>query len=72
MNQVLSDEEIEEIQNREFSQNDWLWFYARAIEQAILNKLSVVGYYDTATEIIVNGTTHPELYLPVYLLKESK
>ena len=36
---LLSDEEIEEIQNREFSQNDWLWFYTRAIEAAILDKL---------------------------------
>jgi hypothetical protein len=28
----LTDEEREEIENRPFSQNDWLWFYTRAIE----------------------------------------
>ena len=27
----LTDYEIEEIQNMEFSQNDWLWFYTRAV-----------------------------------------
>ena len=36
---ILTEEEIEDIENRPFSQNDWLWFYTRAIEQAILNKL---------------------------------
>lgn len=36
---ILTEEEIEEIQNRPFSQNDWLWHYARAIEHAIISKL---------------------------------
>ena len=41
---ILTEEEIEEIQNREFSQNDWLWFYTRAIEEAILKKLKTEKY----------------------------
>jgi hypothetical protein len=46
MNQVLTDEEIDKIQNQEFSQNDWLWFYTRAIEAAVLAKFGEpVGYY---------------------------
>lgn len=36
---ILTEEEIKEIQEKPFSQNDWLWFYTRAIEQAILDKL---------------------------------
>lgn len=36
---ILTEEETEEIENRPFSQNDWLWFYTRAIEQAIFDKL---------------------------------
>lgn len=36
---ILTEEEIKEIQEKPFSQNDWLWFYTRAIEQSILDKL---------------------------------
>ena len=31
-------EEFEEIEDVPFSQNDWLWFYTRAIEQALKEK----------------------------------
>jgi hypothetical protein len=34
----LTDEEREEIENRPFSQNDWLWFYTRAIEAKLKEK----------------------------------
>ena len=34
----LNDEEREEIENRPFSQNDWLWSYACAIESALKQK----------------------------------
>ena len=34
----LTDEEREEIENRPFSQNDWLWFYTRAIEAKLKDK----------------------------------
>ena len=34
----LTDEEREEIENRPFSQNDWLWSYACAIEAKLKEK----------------------------------
>ena len=34
----LTEEEREEIENRPFSQNDWLWFYTRAIEAKLKEK----------------------------------
>ena len=37
---LLTDEEIEAIENQERSQNDWLWSYTRAIEAAVLAKLN--------------------------------
>lgn len=35
----LTDDEFEELQNMEFSQNDWLWFYTQAVENKLLEKL---------------------------------
>ena len=34
----LTDDEREEIENRPFSQNDWLWFYTQAIEAKLKEK----------------------------------
>ena len=36
---MITDEEFEELQNRPFSQNDWLWFYTQAVEQLVLEKV---------------------------------
>ena len=36
---ILTDDEFEELQNMEFSQNDWLWFYTQAVENKLLEKL---------------------------------
>jgi hypothetical protein len=77
MNRVLSDEEIGEIQNREFSQNDWLWFYTRAIEAAVLAKFGEpVGYFYKGPNGEGWRQAHDPQFLlahtPLYALKEHK
>lgn len=37
---ILTEDEFEELQNMEFSQNDWLWFYTQAVETKLLEKLN--------------------------------
>ena len=65
---ILTEEEIEEIQNQPFSQNDWLWFYTRAIEVAIIKKLgSPVAYHHE------DGLSYENHYIgsiPLYKLPE--
>ena len=68
---ILTEDEIQEIQNHPFSQNDWLWFYTRAIEAAILKKIGepVAWHHE------VEGLSYENHYsgnVPLYELPEVK
>jgi hypothetical protein len=36
---MITNEEFEELQNKQYSQNDWLWFYTQAVEKLVREKM---------------------------------
>ena len=75
---LLTEQEIDEIQNREFSLNDWLWFYTRAIEAKVIEKIKAQGpvaWAATSEEGIVEALgfnqSKSRFTVPLYKLPEG-